>query len=158
MLQRKSIITRNNRPACCAFRTRCFAALVMLLACAGPSLAAWQTKRVGQSSVASGLSPTAEAVRTLIREKRLEDLRWPDFSDFARQAAEFYQASNYSLAWIEESHFKPRAREMIQVLSDAQAEGLNPDDYDGPRWEERIAQLQTDHSAQIEARFDVALT
>jgi murein L,D-transpeptidase YcbB/YkuD len=51
-----------------------------------------------------------------------------------------------------------RVREMVEILRRADAEGLNPEVYDGPRWVERFAQLESSHSPEGEARFDVALT
>jgi murein L,D-transpeptidase YcbB/YkuD len=47
---------------------------------------------------------------------------------------------------------------MVEILRRADAEGLNPEDYDGPRWAERFAHLESSHSPEVEARFDVAMT
>ena len=47
---------------------------------------------------------------------------------------------------------------MIQILWQADGEGLNPDDYDAPRWAGRVAHLGPNHNPQDEARFDLALT
>ena len=41
---------------------------------------------------------------------------------------------------------------------DADNEGLNAEDYDASRWSGRIAKLETPHSPQDEAKFDLALT
>jgi L,D-transpeptidase YcbB len=100
----------------------------------------------------------ASAVRSLVQQGNLPDLRWPNFSDFRAQIDNFYRGSNYSLAWIENSRLTPRAEEMIHILSQAEGEGLNSEDYDGPRWPERMTHLEASHTAEDEARFDVALT
>jgi murein L,D-transpeptidase YcbB/YkuD len=139
-------------------RGRCGLA-VLLLAFVAQMAAAPQTKSVVKPRKGGPtLGEPASTVRTLILSKRLSGLRWPDISDFAQPAENFYRPSNYSLAWIQDSHFTPRAKEMIGVLATADDEGLNPDDYDGPRWPQRIAQLESAHTPEDEARFDAALT
>jgi murein L,D-transpeptidase YcbB/YkuD len=70
----------------------------------------------------------------------------------------FYRASGYALAWIQHGEPTHHAREMIQIFLQANGEGLNPEDYDGSRWAERIAHLEGSHTPQEEARFDLALT
>lgn len=70
----------------------------------------------------------------------------------------FYGESSQALAWIEHSRPTARAREMIDLLSHADTEGLNPEDYDGPRWSIRLAELAAPHSPDIEAAFDLELT
>ena len=47
---------------------------------------------------------------------------------------------------------------MVDILRRADPEGLNPEDYDGPGWVERFAQLESSDSPEGEVRFDVALT
>ena len=47
------------------------------------------------------LSPQGEAaLRALAEAGRLEDLRWPDFSDYRVHVKNFYEPAGYSLAWI----------------------------------------------------------
>lgn len=100
----------------------------------------------------------AQTLGSSIRSGRLDDLRWPAFSNHRSQVDKFYRKSGYSAAWIRDSQPTDRAREMIEVLLRADTEGLNPDDYDGPRWVARLLRLQTAHHARDEARFDLALT
>jgi murein L,D-transpeptidase YcbB/YkuD len=47
---------------------------------------------------------------------------------------------------------KPRAPEIVAILQDAESKGLNPEDYDGPRWSDRLAKPGEP------LRFDLALT
>jgi len=84
-------------------------------------------------------------------------LRWPIFSDVKAEADAFYRPS-YTLAWILDGKATEAAKGVIAVLEDAASEGLNVDDYDGPRWAGRLELLETKHTAADEARFDVALT
>jgi len=118
-----------------------------------------QTKD-GQASAgaAQKLPETGKALRSNVQSGRLDDLRWPDFSDYRADVDNLYRPSGYALTWIQGDAPTKRAREMVEMLRRADAEGLNPEDYDGPRWAERFARLETSHSSEEEARFDVALT
>ncbi len=51
-----------------------------------------------------------------------------------------------------------RALEIIDVLRQADREGLRAEDYDGPRWADRLSHLAGAHTASDEATFDAALT
>jgi L,D-transpeptidase YcbB len=79
-------------------------------------------------------------------------------SDYRADVDNFYRPSGYALTWIQGDAPTKRAREVVEILRKAAAEGLNPEDYDGPRWSERFAHLESAHSPEDEARFDVALT
>jgi murein L,D-transpeptidase YcbB/YkuD len=52
----------------------------------------------------------------------------------------------------------PQAREMIEILQQADLQGLRAADYDSSRWAERLARLQGEHALRDEAHFDIALT
>jgi len=107
---------------------------------------------------ASGqVQSSAAELRSIVAAGRLEDLRWPIFSDVKAQADAFYKPS-YALAWIRAGKPTPVTNEVIALLERAEDEGLNADDYDGPRWAGRLELLETKHTAADEARFDVALT
>jgi len=112
----------------------------------------------GSGRAAQKLPETEGALRSSVQSGRLDDLRWPDFSDYRADVDNFYRPSGYALTWIQGDAPTKRAREMVEMLRRADAEGLNPEDYDGPRWAERFARLETSHSSEEEARFDVALT
>jgi murein L,D-transpeptidase YcbB/YkuD len=101
---------------------------------------------------------TANALQAAVRAGRLEELRWPVFSDVRNDVESFYRGSGYGLAWVQHGRPTRRAQEMIQVFSQADGEGLNPEDYDGPRWAARLAHLQNSAAPQDEAQFDLALT
>jgi murein L,D-transpeptidase YcbB/YkuD len=100
---------------------------------------------------------SAAQMRNIVAVGKLEDLRWPVFSDVKAQAGAFY-APSYALAWIRDGKATEAAKGVIAVLEDAASEGLDADDYDGPRWAGRLELLETKHTAADGARFDVALT
>ncbi|MBV8359415.1 MAG: L,D-transpeptidase family protein [Deltaproteobacteria bacterium] len=94
---------------------------------------------------------------TLIAMARLADLRWPSFIDYREQISTFYEAGAYSLAWVSNNQPTPQALALIQLFKAAAEKGLNPDDYDSPRWDNRIARLRA-ASVDDLMHFDLALT
>lgn len=97
----------------------------------------------------------------LIDTGRLVDLRWRNFSDYRTQLREFYQPSDYALAWLAGNQPTQQARSIILVLQNADKKGLRPDDYDASRWADRItrlAQSTPQGMAEESVRFDLALT
>jgi L,D-transpeptidase YcbB len=99
-------------------------------------------------------APSAD-LQKLVASGKLEDLRWPDFSDFANEVKEFYQKGNYAPAWVRGGRPTPQAQTMIGILEAADSKGLRAEDYDGGRWSARANQLNNDENV---ARFDLALT
>jgi murein L,D-transpeptidase YcbB/YkuD len=96
---------------------------------------------------------------------RLEDLRWPDFPDYQKRVQSFYESTGYALAWIEHGEATPAAKSMIEVFKEAESKGLNPEDYDGSRWADRVTALtarkggdKSESGVAGPARFDLALT
>jgi murein L,D-transpeptidase YcbB/YkuD len=97
----------------------------------------------------------------LIDVGRLTDLRWRNFWDYRNQLREFYQPSDYTLAWVTGNQPTSQAQAMIQLLQDADKKGLRPDDYDAPRWAGRLVRLQqsaAESTMDDALRFDLALT
>jgi L,D-transpeptidase YcbB len=123
--------------------------LALLLIFFSSFRAAAQIKDAGQ---------TASTLQAAIRAGKLDELRWPVFSDFKADVENFYRGSGHGLAWIQHGQPTNRAKEMIQIFLQADGEGLNPEDYDGPRWAGRLTQLQAASSSRDQARFDLALT
>ncbi len=95
-------------------------------------------------------------VRAIVQSGKLDDLRWPNFTDYRIHLENFYRPASYALAWIHDGQPTTRAQELIAIFSQASNEGLNPEDYDSLRWTKRLAELTGDPTSQ--ARFDVALT
>src|SRR5690242_5798843 len=111
-----------------------------------------------QNALGQGLSPQAQnELITLIRSANLADLRWPNFSDYRDQVLTFYEAGTYSLAWVGNNQPTPQALALIELFKAAAEEGLNPDDYDGPRWDDRFARLRAPSPDDL-VHFDLALT
>jgi murein L,D-transpeptidase YcbB/YkuD len=91
----------------------------------------------------------------------LADLRWPDFSDYTKHVQKFYDSGGNSLWWVKGMEPTQQAQQMIAVLLQAEQKGLSADDYDGPRWNDRLAKLKPATRQPSEAdvvKFDLALT
>src|SRR5580658_1063262 len=80
---------------------------------------------------------------TTIGRGTLADLQWPNFSDYSKHLQKFCGFNNDSLWWVNGLEPTPQARQAIALLQQAGQKGLSPDDYDGPRWNDRLAGLQT---------------
>ena len=99
-----------------------------------------------------------ERLRQIVITGRLEDLNRPDFSDYQARANSFYERSGFALAWVQNGFVTPQAIRLIRILQQADDKGLHAEDYDGPRWADRLAVLRHSPSAAAVACFDVALT
>jgi murein L,D-transpeptidase YcbB/YkuD len=108
------------------------------------------------------LTPEGQAsLRAAIDSGNLAQLRWPDFSDYTKLVKEFYDSYGNSLPWVRGMQPTTQAQQVIALLLQAGQKGLSADDYDGPRWTDRLAKLKPTASQPTEAdavRFDLALT
>ncbi len=101
------------------------------------------------------------ALRATIDSGNLAQLRWPDFSDYTKLVKEFYDSYGNSLPWVRGMQPTSQAQQVIALLLQADEKGLSTEDYDGPRWKDRLAKLKPAASQPAEAdamQFDVALT
>ena len=106
-------------------------------------------------------SETQAWLRTAVNEGKFVALRWPDFSDYSKHINKVYEFNGYALWWTSAQQPTPQALQFITLLEHAEQKGLLPDDYDGPRWGERLAKLKplTRKPTEIDvAKFDLALT
>ena len=110
---------------------------------------------VSMSCLGAGQQPD---IQGLITSGKLEDMRWPNFSDYRPSLQKFYEPTGYAPAWVQGAQPIPQALSLIEIFANAGKKGLNPDDYDSSRWHERIRALQASPSSPAIARFDVALT
>ncbi len=138
-------------------------ALAFLLVVSGIGIRrnAAQASAAEQEAAATGqkLTPEGlEALHKIIDSANDPDLRWPEFTPYRDVVSTFYEAGEYSLAWVQGGKPTAQALALTQVLRDADQKGLNADDYGGPRWMERIATLGNSTVDADRARFDVALT
>ena len=81
------------------------------------------------------------------------DLRWPDLGRNRTDLANFYESNQFALAWIKEGRITPQARAVIDALQHADGRGLDAEDYDGSRWADRVARLQSANPAPSAAGF-----
>ena len=125
-------------------------ALLLLLSVCLPVVA--QTVEVPPSSEGGRL------IGSLIAEGRMEELRWPDFSDYRKHLRNFYGANGYALVWSKSGRVTPQARVVIAMFEAADVKGINSVDYDGARWKDRVAALDAAPNEIALARFDLALS
>ena len=99
-------------------------------------------------------------LRRLAAAGNLSDLHWPDFSDDRVHVHNFYEPTNYALAWTRSHTVTTQAAATIEILRGADSKGLNAEDYDGSRWEARLCRLRDRQPPSEEdlSRFDLALT
>ena len=88
---------------------------------------------------------------------KVPNLRWPNFSDYQTIVATFYDDRNYEVAWTRDGAPTASSTAFIQQFQDAAAKGLIPDDYDAPRWADRVQALKSNSPDAI-SLFDVAMT
>ena len=111
-----------------------------------------------ESAAGQGLSPQAQTeLVKLISTAKLAELRWPNFIDYRDQVLTFYEAGAYALAWVSNNEPTPQALALIQFFKAAAEKGLDPNDYDGSRWDERLARLRASSPDNL-THFDLALT
>lgn len=114
-----------------------------------------------------GSTGLATNVQHVVASPQLAILKWSNFSDYQPQVKLFYDARDYALAWTDDDGTPTQqADTLIQAFASAAQKGLRPDDYDAPRWPQRLSHLASLHSkndtstaAQDSvAEFDAAMT
>jgi L,D-transpeptidase YcbB len=110
---------------------------------------------VSLASLGAGQQPD---IQNLVASGNLEGMRWPNFSDYRNWLQKFYEPAGFAPAWVQGSQPLPQALSLIEVFKDAGKKGLNPEDYDASRWQERILALQGSENGPAVARFDLSLT
>jgi murein L,D-transpeptidase YcbB/YkuD len=112
----------------------------------------------GQTLSVSGLS----SLRDIVASGRNADLHWSDFTPYKAEVTKLYDTNGYSLLWVQNGRARPQALALIALLQNADVKGLDPEDYDGSRWQTRLLKLQQTKpgmpSEQDLASFDTALT
>jgi murein L,D-transpeptidase YcbB/YkuD len=98
------------------------------------------------------------ALHGIVDSGRNADLRWSDFTPYKAEVAKLYETNAYSLLWVENGRVRPQGLAVIELLQNADAKGLDPEDYDGSRWQGRLLKLDQKPSEQDLASFDTALT
>jgi L,D-transpeptidase YcbB len=135
-----------------------WAAAGIFVACKGtaPASASGPQPAVagGQALTPAGIS----ALHAIADSGRNPDLRWPDFTPYRGEFAKFYDTNGYTLSWIQNSQVRPQGLALIGILENANSRGLDPEDYDGPRWQGRLSKLGQNSPEQDLVSFDTALT
>src|SRR5271163_4441371 len=108
----------------------------------------------GQTFSAAGIP----ALHAIVDSGRNADLRWPDFTPYKIEVAKLYETNGYSLLWIQNGRIRPQGLAVIGLLQNANAKGLDSEDYDGSRWQGRLLKLAQRPSEQDLVSFDTALT
>jgi murein L,D-transpeptidase YcbB/YkuD len=134
-----------------------------LASCSGDSSGAGRVTAGGaaarQQESSKVLSSAAmEELDAILASGRLGDLRWPNFSDRREAVQAFYATAENRLGWIRGGKPTPQALELIGLLEKADQKGLDPEDYDGPRWRPRVDSLSSAPNESGDVKFDVALT
>ena len=149
----------------CVARSLASLALIALLCGAeigSTSAAQTQSATAGASVKVSGLSPEGQAwLLKAIDTGNFPGLRWPDFSDYSKHVKKLYELNGYSLWWVRAGEPTAQAKQLIALLRQADQKGLSAEDYDGPRWDDRLAKLKPATVQPTEAdavKFDLALT
>jgi L,D-transpeptidase YcbB len=97
-------------------------------------------------------------IQNFVTTANLPGMRWPNFSDYRTALQKFYEPASYAPAWVQGTQPVPQALFLIERFKDAGRKGLNPEDYDASRWDERIRAMQGSPNASAVATFDVALS
>ncbi|WP_260741919.1 L,D-transpeptidase family protein [Tunturiibacter lichenicola] len=92
-----------------------------------------------------------------VNTTKVPNLRWPNFSDYETIVSTFYDDRNYEVAWTRDGAPTASATAFIEQFRNAGSKGLIPEDYDAPRWADRVQAL-TSKSADAISLFDVAMT
>ena len=148
----KAIAESRNHPGFVRVATKVFSRFLRIGA-----PAALTTSTLSVTGPLPVSSETEATLRKIVAAGQLTDLRWRNFSDYKIHVKDFYEPSDYALAWIRDGEPTPHSRSLIETLQQADRKGLYADDYDGSRWPDRLARIPFP-STRDEARFDVALT
>jgi L,D-transpeptidase YcbB len=108
----------------------------------------------GQTLSAFGVS----ALHAIVDSARNADLRWSDFTPYKAEVAKLYESNAYSLLWVQNDRVRPQGLAVIELLQNANYKGLDPEDYDGSRWQGRLLKLSQKSSEQDSISLDTALT
>jgi L,D-transpeptidase YcbB len=157
---------KRLRTSGCGCRISASLMLIVLFCGSGAGPGSFAQTQLATSSTTSpkaqGLSSEGQAwLRGAISSGSFADLRWPDFSDYSKHAKKFYEFNGDSLWWVKGMEPTTQARQVIALMLQADHKGLSADDYDRPRWNDRLVKLKPVTRQPTEAdavKFDLALT
>jgi murein L,D-transpeptidase YcbB/YkuD len=118
-----------------------------------------QNESSPQTPVAADTSGAGPKIQAAVSAASFSYLSRPNFTDYQPLVQSFYQPTNYAPVWIRNGQPTPQALAVISALEASQQKGLNPEDYDASRWEQRLSEGKAaPGNADMIANFDVALT
>jgi L,D-transpeptidase YcbB len=120
-----------------------------------PALLAEPRPAIASEALSAGAAP---ALHAIVDSARNADLHWSDFTPYKTEVANLYETNGYSLLWVQNGRVRPQGLAVIELLQNANAKGLDPEDYDGSRWQGRLVKLGQKPSEQDLVSFDTALT
>ncbi len=108
----------------------------------------------------------ADNVEQVVNSPQLAIMKWSNYSDYQEEVKTFYDQRNYELAWTREGKPTAATLALIQAFEAAANKGLNAEDYDASRWEQRLQRLagikakkdSSDNAQDQVAQFDAAVT
>ncbi|MGY6275384.1 L,D-transpeptidase family protein [Methylomonas sp. MgM2] len=100
--------------------------------------------------------PADNPIGAVLLSKRHPLLRYPDFSRVSESLKQIYQNSNYQPVWLTPNRSEKNLHDLIGILSDAAANGLNSTLYEADRIRDWITSPNTDGNFLYS--YDVALT
>ena len=140
--------------------------LIALFCGSGCGSASSAESQLATSSTAGASAPELSSegqawLGATISRGSFSDLRWPNFSDYSKYVKKFYEFNGDSLWWVKGMEPTAQARQVIALFLKADQKGLSAEDYDGSRWNDRLAKLNPATRQPTEAdavKFDLALT
>lgn len=156
----------TRRTICSLLGAVLLVSLVSLGGCRGGVKALWAKFHHRKSKTKENTTDYATTIANMAAANTLSVMRWPSYTDFQPQVEGFYDGRNDELAWTRGGLPTESATALIQVFDNATLKGLNPADYDGGRWQQRVQHLQqiqrthddSDEAQTAVAQFDVAMT
>lgn len=114
----------------------------------------------------SNTTDYADNVEQVVNSPQLAIMKWSNYSDYQDEVKTFYDQRNFELAWTRDGKPTDATLGLIQAFEGAANKGLNPEDYDGSRWEGRLQKLADiarrkdtgDNAQENVAQFDAAVT
>jgi len=105
-------------------------------------------------------------MQQMTNSTELAILKWPNFADEQPDVRKFYEARNYQLAWTINDQPTQQAAALTQLFENAALKGLNPEDYDGSRWPQRMERIEqigkskdsSENAQNLVVQFDAAVT
>ena len=121
----------------------------VFLMCIAGALAAFVSPASARSVSAVGSAPVEAPADTVVEQtlRMITEtanhpyLTWPDFPHYQDEMEAIYGPGEFELLWFDEDRPTRQARQVIEALSDADAHGLDPLDYDAGRLAELLASI-----------------